>query len=285
MLPVLKKDLFFISIYENGKFYMPAWKHYGINITNVQCDMCGKSNLTSCVGFAESDLCMGCVDKIANKSVIQFNKPPQPITKMMPSMFKPITPITTRMEQSIFKQPTPMYPVTNMETSNLKTTKVSSFIDTPKVSSFADTPKVSRFADTPKVSRFADTPKVSRFADTPKVSSFADTPKVSSFADTPKVSSFADTPKVSSFADIPKKCDTKSDIVTFMVPNLFNIYIDKGYRPGNNNIDEMKSVTYMMPHSLSAPTKIVDLPSSFQINKNNNEDEEDATMMMTSMFD
>jgi hypothetical protein len=57
----------------NGTFYCPAFKHYGETPLNVECSVCGKSNLVSAIGYGSQDnqagsydFCLECVDKITN---------------------------------------------------------------------------------------------------------------------------------------------------------------------------------------------------------------------------
>ncbi len=57
----------------NGTFYCPAFKHYSESPLNVECSVCGKSNLVSAIGYGSRDgqdssydFCLECVDKITN---------------------------------------------------------------------------------------------------------------------------------------------------------------------------------------------------------------------------
>jgi len=81
-----------IIIIKNGKFYFPAKNHY-LELYNptVSCDFCGKTNIESCVGHLQYDLCLECVNKLTNNY------------KQWTSMPKPSTDIRTYMEQDIFK--------------------------------------------------------------------------------------------------------------------------------------------------------------------------------------
>ena len=54
-----KKDL--LIVVEKGTFFYPAFTHYGKE-TNVCCDFCSKSNLDSCIGYGDKDLCLRCVE-------------------------------------------------------------------------------------------------------------------------------------------------------------------------------------------------------------------------------
>lgn len=55
----------YFRVLDSGKYYYPAWKHYGRLVT-VVCDRCGKSGLKSCIGFGQQDLCMICVEELTN---------------------------------------------------------------------------------------------------------------------------------------------------------------------------------------------------------------------------
>ena len=106
------------NIFYKGKFYNPAWTHYGKQ-TNISCDKCKRNNLTVCIGWEAFDLCMDCVsslDNLLNKpvptskpenpqmpsrmvqSIYQHSRTPdEPIVKMTQRMF------TTNMSQSIYR--------------------------------------------------------------------------------------------------------------------------------------------------------------------------------------
>lgn len=49
----------FDTALQNGRFYYPAWMHYGKPV-NVLCDRCRASRLSVCIGFGSIDLCMIC---------------------------------------------------------------------------------------------------------------------------------------------------------------------------------------------------------------------------------
>jgi hypothetical protein len=53
----------YFRILDFGKYYYPAWKHYGRSVT-VACDRCAKSGLHACIGFGQQDLCMICVEEL-----------------------------------------------------------------------------------------------------------------------------------------------------------------------------------------------------------------------------
>lgn len=125
-----------MDIVKYGKFYYPASTHYGSLTANVTCDRCQRSSLTCCVGYADSDLCMGCVEIVVQtqtdtqtsqpskrefgpdvryrtmmlqdqtqpwSSQPQSFQPPQP--QQPPYPFQPPQPFQprTRMLQNIFK--------------------------------------------------------------------------------------------------------------------------------------------------------------------------------------
>ena len=68
----------------HGIFYNPASKHYGSN-TSVACDRCNKKNLEICIGYAQADLCLQCVEELCRKRTINPNDihipPPNKIQK------------------------------------------------------------------------------------------------------------------------------------------------------------------------------------------------------------
>lgn len=84
-----KQQLF--KIVSLGKYYYPAYTHYSITPTNVRCDFCSKSNLECAIGYEDKDLCMNCVEVLANENKLIklediYKQPPQPvITRMMQS--------------------------------------------------------------------------------------------------------------------------------------------------------------------------------------------------------
>ena len=47
-----------------GKFYNPAWEHYGSETIPVYCDNCGRPNLSMCIGWGNLDLCMICTESL-----------------------------------------------------------------------------------------------------------------------------------------------------------------------------------------------------------------------------
>lgn len=111
-----KQDLF--KIVSSGKYYYPAYTHYSLTPVNVRCDFCSKSNLECAIGFEDKDLCLNCVEILANEN--NLNNPnklmdiykqsqqsqqsqqqqPQIMTKMMQdSVIKNPPQIITRMMQ------------------------------------------------------------------------------------------------------------------------------------------------------------------------------------------
>ena len=72
--------------YKYGKYYNPAWMHYGEQ-TNVMCDRCKSNNLKTCIGYKTYDLCMQCVsdmNKVEHVSPISTS-----ITLMSQDKFYP----------------------------------------------------------------------------------------------------------------------------------------------------------------------------------------------------
>lgn len=69
-----------IRIQKYGAYYNPAWKHYGVE-TNVMCDRCFVTNLKTCIGYGEHDLCLNCAADIVTI------KPKQPTIKMQQTQF------------------------------------------------------------------------------------------------------------------------------------------------------------------------------------------------------
>jgi hypothetical protein len=50
-----------MNIYRFGIYYSPAISHYGGTVAAVRCDRCARSNLSTCVGWENHDLCEHCV--------------------------------------------------------------------------------------------------------------------------------------------------------------------------------------------------------------------------------
>lgn len=55
-----------LNAYANGDYFFPAWKHYNNDKEIVDCDVCKKTNIKSCIGFLDIDICMKCMDAIDN---------------------------------------------------------------------------------------------------------------------------------------------------------------------------------------------------------------------------
>ena len=57
------------DICKNGTYYYPATSHYtlmGLDCNGVVCDRCKRDSLEVCIGRGDSDLCLKCVQDIAN---------------------------------------------------------------------------------------------------------------------------------------------------------------------------------------------------------------------------
>jgi hypothetical protein len=59
-------------VLNKGKFYYPASTHYN-NECTVVCDMCNKKNISACIGHGESDICLLCAQKLADKPAEPFH--------------------------------------------------------------------------------------------------------------------------------------------------------------------------------------------------------------------
>lgn len=57
------EQLGYYQLIDNGTYYYPAWKHYNRK-TKVFCDRCYRQNLRACIGYANYDLCLLCVDEL-----------------------------------------------------------------------------------------------------------------------------------------------------------------------------------------------------------------------------
>ncbi len=53
----------YYKLIDNGTYYYPAWKHYNRK-TSIFCDRCHRQNLRACIGYANFDLCLLCVDEL-----------------------------------------------------------------------------------------------------------------------------------------------------------------------------------------------------------------------------
>ncbi len=43
------------AVLTHGKFYYPAWTHYGTPEITIICDRCHKSNIPACIGWGKYD--------------------------------------------------------------------------------------------------------------------------------------------------------------------------------------------------------------------------------------
>ncbi len=76
------------TICQSGVLYMPAWKHYNNESLSVNCDCCLKSHLKVSIGYAQYDLCMACVERVADTYCKPQQLPAQDlVTEMCPSLF------------------------------------------------------------------------------------------------------------------------------------------------------------------------------------------------------
>jgi len=53
----------FLDIYKYGIYYHPANRHYNAEV-EVGCDKCMRTNISSCVGYKDYDLCLDCMADI-----------------------------------------------------------------------------------------------------------------------------------------------------------------------------------------------------------------------------
>ena len=122
-----KQELF--KIVSSGKYYYPAYTHYSLTPVNVRCDFCSKSNLECAIGFEDKDLCLNCVEILANENNLnnpsklmdiykQSQQPQQPqiITKMIQDSVRRNPPqiITRMMQDSVRRNPSNINNVTYM---------------------------------------------------------------------------------------------------------------------------------------------------------------------------
>jgi hypothetical protein len=112
-----------ISVYQNGTFFNPASSHYvSSGVSNVVCDRCRKSELKSCIGYGELDLCLSCaVDiesslvKSASETIAYHHSENAPVLMMMPSNLR----MTTDMLTSRVR-PSNTFATTRMHTSDFR---------------------------------------------------------------------------------------------------------------------------------------------------------------------
>lgn len=98
-----------ISVYQNGTFFNPASSHYvSTGSSNVVCDRCRKSELVSCIGYGELDICLSCASDIESSVRRSVDVTPRFATNMMTSNLRVVKPASpraslTRMATSDFK--------------------------------------------------------------------------------------------------------------------------------------------------------------------------------------
>ena len=94
------------NIHKRGKYYNPANSHYN-NDNGVECNRCKKTQLQTCIGWKEYDLCLDCVSSIDNIQNGGFeNKPSN--TSIKTSVKKTsIKKFKTRMLQRLFRRNMP----------------------------------------------------------------------------------------------------------------------------------------------------------------------------------
>jgi len=128
-----------IKIIKEGKFYCPAISHYGKNleVNNVNCDYCGKSQLPVFVGYSKYDFCMTCVNELtyANKTFTSLPNPDNNtidlqeaddriVTKMMQQSVRRTDDriVTKMMQQSVRRTDIMTRPVTLMMQPSVRPT-------------------------------------------------------------------------------------------------------------------------------------------------------------------
>jgi len=114
-----------ISVYQNGTFFNPASSHYvSTGVSNVVCDRCHKSELKSCIGYGELDLCLSCAVDIESSTreqsrseTIAYHPENSPVmtTMMMSSNLR----MTTNMQTSQVR-PSSSLGATRMCTSDFR---------------------------------------------------------------------------------------------------------------------------------------------------------------------
>jgi hypothetical protein len=80
----------FIDLYNRGTYYNPASKHYGGG--TVTCDRCNRTNIHSCIGLGNHDICLDCAASI-EKTAIYAKSKTQVYTLMEQTQFKPVYPV------------------------------------------------------------------------------------------------------------------------------------------------------------------------------------------------
>lgn len=103
------------QIHKNGEYYNPANNHYN-NDNGVECDRCKKTELDTCIGWQENDLCMKCISAIDKIKKGGFRKKSLKksstgsvgsssrgvLRKMRQKMFRKTSRVKTRMMQKQF---------------------------------------------------------------------------------------------------------------------------------------------------------------------------------------
>ena len=54
----------FLFVLQNGSYYYPATKRYNSDEIIVTCDRCRRTDILSCLGYKNIDLCMTCVNEL-----------------------------------------------------------------------------------------------------------------------------------------------------------------------------------------------------------------------------
>jgi hypothetical protein len=91
--------------FKKGTYYNPASTHYDNMSANVICDRCRASNLTVCIGFGQTDLCMQCISQMSRTVLpILPQRAPETATLMVQSIFEPRrgSETHTYMQQEMF---------------------------------------------------------------------------------------------------------------------------------------------------------------------------------------
>ena len=57
-------DSILMNIYKHGKYYNPAWDHYGQGAI-VSCDRCQRTQLKICLGWDKYDMCLKCAEEMS----------------------------------------------------------------------------------------------------------------------------------------------------------------------------------------------------------------------------
>lgn len=59
-------DSILMNIYKHGKYYNPAWNHYGQGAgVIVSCDRCHRAQLKICLGWDKYDMCLKCAEEMS----------------------------------------------------------------------------------------------------------------------------------------------------------------------------------------------------------------------------